>query len=89
LDYLTGETHVCVVSWPSMARRMERLYGKPFDTRGQVQRWKVEGLTVAFRKPRKTAAITPAGRLNRGFSKRSPSGEGATRDGQDRYPQTA
>jgi hypothetical protein len=52
LDYLTGKTHICVVSWPSMARRMQRLYGKPFDTRGQVQRWKVEGLTIAFRKPR-------------------------------------
>jgi hypothetical protein len=54
LDYLTGETHICVVSWPSMARRMERLYGKPFNTRGQVRRWKVEGLAIAFRKPRQS-----------------------------------
>jgi hypothetical protein len=52
LDYLTGETHICVVSWPSMARRMERLYGKPFDAQGQVRRWKAEGLAIAFRKPR-------------------------------------
>jgi len=65
LDFLTGETHICVVSWPAMARRMERLYGKPADIRGQVQRWKVKGLVVAFRKPRKHAVLTPAGPLKR------------------------
>ena len=76
LDCMTGETHICVVSWPAMARRMERLYGKPCDARGQVQRWKVQGLTVAFRKPRRVAVLAPAGPLNRGFSRLSVGVEG-------------
>jgi hypothetical protein len=76
LDYLTGETHICVVSWPSMARRMERLYGQPFDTRGQVQRWKVKSLVVGFRKLRRQAILSPAARKNRGFSKLSLAGKG-------------
>jgi hypothetical protein len=55
LDFLSGETNITVVSWPAMARRMDRLYGKPIDSRGQVHRWRVKGLTLAFRKPRRDA----------------------------------
>jgi len=76
LDFLTNETHITVVSWPSMARRMERLYGKPCDAHGQVQRWRIKGLTVTFRKPRRVAVLAPAGPLNRGFSKLSVGVEG-------------
>jgi hypothetical protein len=76
LDFLTGETHICVVSWPAMARRVERLYGKPCDADGQVKRWRIKGLTVTFRKPRRVAVLAPAGPLNRGFSKLSVGVEG-------------
>ena len=65
LDFATAETSITVVSWPAMARRMERLYGKPADNRGQVQRWRVKGLLVAFRKPRKHGVLAPAGPLKR------------------------
>jgi hypothetical protein len=71
LDCLTGETHICVVSWPSMARRMERLYGPSLDSRGQVKRWKVEGLIVGFRKPPKSAFLAPERPLSPGVSKLS------------------
>ena len=80
LDFLTNETHITVVSWPTMARRMKRLYGEPFDTRGQVQRWKVEGLPVTFRKPHRYAVLVPAGALNRAFSKPSAATRGLPRE---------
>ena len=76
LDFMAGATNITVVSWPSMARRMERPYGKPTDIRGQVHRWKVKGLLVAFWKPRKVAVLAPAGPLNRGFSRLSVGVEG-------------
>ena len=71
LDFQTGETHITVVSWPSMARRMERLYGKSLDMSGQVRRWKVRGLAVGFRKPRKDAVLAPAVRENRAVTRLS------------------
>lgn len=80
LDFLTNETHITVVSWPAMARRMKRLYGEPFDARGQVQRWKVEGLPVTFRKPHRYAVLVPAGALNRGLSKLSAATRGLPRE---------
>jgi len=55
---------------------MERLYGKPFDSGSQVQRWKVKGLLVGFRKPRKDVVLAPAARENGGFSRVSVAGEG-------------
>jgi hypothetical protein len=51
LDYATGETHITVVSWPAMARRMERLYGKPTRDGLQVKYWKLPTLLVTFRRP--------------------------------------
>jgi hypothetical protein len=65
LDYVTGQTNITVVSWPAMARRMERLYGKPADSRGQVRRWKVKGLLLVFRRSRKHAVLAPPGPLKR------------------------
>jgi hypothetical protein len=42
LDYFTGIAHICVVSWPAMARKLERLYGPSLDGKGgQIRRWKV------------------------------------------------
>ena len=78
LDCMTGETHITVVSWPAMARRMERLYGKPLDCGGQVQRWRVKGLVVGFRKPRRMAILAPAVGENRGFSRLSVTARGTS-----------
>ena len=71
LDYVTGQTNITVVSWPAMARRMERLYGKPIDNRGQVRRWKVKGLLLAFRTLRKHAVSCSSRASQAGLSKLS------------------
>ena len=50
LDQLTGEAHICVSSWPSMARKMLKLYGKPLPKSGQQQHyWSVPLRIVSFR----------------------------------------
>ena len=71
LDYVTGQTNITVVSWPAMARRMERLYGKPTHNRGQVQRWRVNGLLVTFRKPRQRTVSCSSRASQAGLSKLS------------------
>ena len=49
LDQQDGLAHICVASWPAMARKMARLYGPSVDT-GQSQRWKVPLKRVGFRR---------------------------------------
>ncbi len=77
LDYLTATAYLCVVSWPAMARKLERLYGPSLDAKGgQVRRWKVPIKAIGFRRagngpkrthaPLKTPVLTPAARENRG-----------------------
>jgi hypothetical protein len=52
LDYSTDEAHVCVSSWPAMARKMERLFGSALDNKaGQSRRWKVPAGAIRFRRP--------------------------------------
>lgn len=42
--------HVSVVSWPSMARKMLRLYGKPLPKSGdQVEYWEIPLRAITFR----------------------------------------
>ena len=51
LDQLTGECHICVSSWPSMARKMLKLYGKPLPKSGlQAHYWSVPIRIVSFRR---------------------------------------
>jgi hypothetical protein len=51
LDQLTGECHICVSSWPSMARKMLKLYGKPLPKSGlQAHYWSVPIKVVSFRR---------------------------------------
>lgn len=53
--------HVSVVSWPSMARKMLRLYGKPLPKSGnQVEYWEIPLRAITFR--RLSALTNRAGR---------------------------
>jgi hypothetical protein len=53
LDYQTQEAHICVVAWPRMAAKMERLYGpgRDRDSEDCARRWTVPLRVVSFRKP--------------------------------------
>jgi hypothetical protein len=49
-DQVDGLCHICVSSWPSMARKMARLYGQPLPKSGQrVHYWTVPLKAITFR----------------------------------------
>jgi hypothetical protein len=51
LDQLTGECHICVSCWPSMARKMLKLYGLCLPKSGNnVHYWTVPLKSITFRK---------------------------------------
>jgi hypothetical protein len=54
LDYIDGLAHITVSSWPAMARKLERRYGKSLDGNSdQSKRWRVPLNLIAFIKPPK------------------------------------
>jgi hypothetical protein len=54
LDYIDGLAHITVSSWPAMARKLERRYGKSLDGNSeQSRRWRVPLNLIAFMKPPK------------------------------------
>jgi|SRR5882724_11292637 len=56
LDYSTDMAHVCVSSWPAMARKIERLFGPSLDGKaGQSRRWTVPMRAVRFRRAEERA----------------------------------
>ena len=51
LDLLDGQAHITVHAWTTMARKMERLYGKSLDGDSQQsRRWRVPLNTISFRR---------------------------------------
>jgi hypothetical protein len=50
-DQVEGKCHICVSSWPSMARKMARLYGEPLPKSGrQAHYWSVPLKAITFRR---------------------------------------
>jgi hypothetical protein len=69
LDFLTQTAHVCVAQWPSMAAKMERLYGKSLDGQSQLsRRWVIPMRAISFRRP-KAAGVGPSARQSKPFAK--------------------
>jgi len=51
LDYSTDIAHICVSSWPAMARKLERLFGPSLDDQAeQTRRWRVPLRVIRFRR---------------------------------------
>jgi len=51
LDYSTDMAHICVSSWPAMARKMERLFGPSLDYKAErSRRWKLPIRVIRFRR---------------------------------------
>ena len=51
LDYLEQKIHICVTSWPAMARKMLKLYGHPLPKSGdQTHYWQVPVRAITFRR---------------------------------------
>lgn len=51
LDQLEQKTHICVSAWPSMARKMNKLYGPSLDNGdSRSQRWTLPMKIVSFRR---------------------------------------
>ena len=51
LDYADNLAHVCVCQWPSMARRMKKLYGPPEQsTASASQRWLIPLKAISFQR---------------------------------------
>src|SRR6476660_8614441 len=50
-DPVGGLCHICVSSWPAMARKMARLYGNPLPKSGrQAHYWTVPLKAITFRR---------------------------------------
>lgn len=50
-DQAEGLCHICVSSWPAMARKMARLYGEPLPKSGrQTHYWTVPLKAISFRR---------------------------------------
>lgn len=58
LDYDSQSAYICVAAWPSMANKMERLFGPGLDkdTEGQSRRWTVPIKSISFRRPKTDSA---------------------------------
>lgn len=52
IDQQDSLAHVCVASWPSMYRKMCRLYGQPVngDGTGQMARFRIPLKAISFRR---------------------------------------
>jgi hypothetical protein len=80
-DQVDGLCHICVSSWPAMARKMARLYGEPLPRSGrQAHYWTVPLKAITFRrlssigKVPKNAFPTLRARTERQFEKTSAAG---------------
>ena len=52
IDQLAGIANICVSSWPSMARKMLKLYGHALQKSGQqAHYWTLPMKSVSFRRP--------------------------------------
>ena len=67
LDYLTKQAHICVSAWPSMARKMVKLYGLSKDGRNtpRAARWQIPLKMVSFRRPAKLSNTPKIGSVPR------------------------
>ncbi len=53
LDFADEQAHITVSAWPSMARRMAKLYGESLDgvDPQRSARWRVPMELISFRRP--------------------------------------